>query len=248
MRLPLIPLLATLALLSGCGDDRAHSAPDQAAAVASAPAASPPAPAGAPATPASSTPAEAGFVSLFNGTDLTGWEGNPTVWRVEDHVIVGGSLNGNPHNEFLASVKSYSDFILRFEYKLTGTSGFINSGMQLRSQRSKSPAYEMIGYQADIGVGWTGSIYDESRRNKTIAPAKADQIKRLEHLGDWNAYELHCQGRHIVLTLNGEVTCDYTEADASIPQEGIFGMQIHGGAKSEVRFRNVWIKILPPAP
>ena len=221
----LVPLLAALLVLGGCGDERAQSVPAAGAATA---------------------PAEEGFVSLFNGKDLSGWEGNPSVWRVEDHTIVGGSLNGNPRNEFLASTASYHDFILRLDYKLTGTSGFINSGVQLRSQRLKEPANEMIGYQADIGVGYTGSIYDESRRKKTIAPADAAQIKRLEKLGDWNHYEVRARGRNVVVVLNGEVTVDYTEPDTTLAQEGYFGLQIHGGAKSEVRFRDIRIQVLQP--
>jgi hypothetical protein len=190
---------------------------------------------------------EPGFIALFNGSDLTGWEGSPQVWRVEDHVIVGGSMQGNARNEFLASAASYTDFVFKCEYKLTGSEGFINSGVQLRSQRSKQPPNEMIGYQADIGVGWTGSIYDESRRNKTIAKPDPEQIKRLDHLGDWNRYEVRAEGRRIVVTLNGEVTVDYTEPDAAIPQAGYFGLQIHGGAKSEVRFRNLRIQELAPS-
>jgi hypothetical protein len=264
----LSPALAALLLLSGCSTDQAAKADPgagtaQAAGALPAPAVSPApaaiaAPAASPAAAASSaanaladagkgSAAEAGFVSLFNGNDLAGWEGNLQVWRVEDHVIVGGSLQGNPRNEFLATTASYGDFVFTCEYKLTGTEGFINSGVQLRSQRVKQPANEMTGYQADIGVGYTGSLYDESRRNKTIAKPDPAQIKRLDHLGDWNRYEVRAEGRHIVITLNGEVTVDYTEADLTLPQEGFFGLQIHGGAKSEVRFRNLRIKQLPPA-
>ena len=72
-------------------------------------------------------------VSLFDGKSLAGWEGDTTkVWRVRDGVIVGGSLEGNPRNEFLATLKSYKNFHLRLEYKLVGTSGFVNSGVQFR--------------------------------------------------------------------------------------------------------------------
>jgi hypothetical protein len=255
---PLCPALATLLLLGGCtGDQPARPEPGTAAGAAAAAA---PAVSAKPAAAPSAIPSvsvgpdagkdpvnETGFVSMFNGSDLSGWEGNLQVWRVEDHVIVGGSMQGNPRNEFLATTASYADFDFKCEYKLTGSEGFINSGVQLRSQRSKQPANEMIGYQADIGVGYTGSLYDESRRNKTIAKPDPAQIKRLDHLGDWNRYEVRAEGRHIVITLNGEVTVDYTEADTALPQSGYFGLQIHGGAKSEVRFRNLRIQQLPAA-
>src|SRR5437868_4135264 len=66
--------------------------------------------------------------SLFDGQSLAGWEGDTNVWRVRDGVIVGGSMAGNPQNEFLTTTRGYTNFDLRLEYKLTGTEGFINSG------------------------------------------------------------------------------------------------------------------------
>ena len=183
-------------------------------------------------------------VSIFDGKTLDGWEGDDKVWRVADGVIVGGSLQGNKQNEFLATKKSYKDFVLKLEYKLVGTEGFINSGVQIRSKRIDKPANEMKGYQADIGVGWTGSLYDESRRNKVMAKADGELIKKTEKLGDWNTYEIRCEGPRVVLKLNGMQTIDYTEEDKTLEQEGLIGLQIHGGAKSEVSFRNITIEEL----
>jgi len=183
--------------------------------------------------------------SLFDGHSLDGWEGDPKVWRVRDGVIVGGSLEGNPRNEFLATVKGYTNFVLRLEYKLVGTEGFVNSGVQIRSVRVKDPPNEMSGYQADIGAGFSGSLYDESRRNKVLAHAVDEQIKRLEKPGDWSYYEVRCIGRRIQIVLNHEQTVDYTETDESIRQDGIIGLQIHGGNKAEVSFRAITIEELP---
>jgi hypothetical protein len=183
-------------------------------------------------------------VSLFDGKTLDGWEGDTKVWRVEDGVIKGGSMEGNKQNEFLATKTSYKDFVLKLEYKLVGKEGFINSGVQIRSKRIDKPANEMKGYQADIGVGWTGSLYDESRRNKVMAKADAELIKKTEKLGDWNTYEIRCEGPRVVLKLNGVQTIDYTEEDKTLEQEGLIGLQIHGGAKSEVSFRNITIEVL----
>ncbi len=104
-------------------------------------------------------------LSLFDGRSLAGWEGDTNVWRVRDGVIVGGSLDGNPRNEFLAAAGTYTNFVLRLEYKLVGTEGFVNSGVQFRSVRVKQPPNEMCGFQADIGAGYSGCLYDESRRN-----------------------------------------------------------------------------------
>jgi hypothetical protein len=186
--------------------------------------------------------APAAAVSLFDGASLAGWEGNTNVWRVRDKAIVGGSMNGNPQNEFLATLRSYTNFVLRLEYRLAGTEGFINSGVQFRSVRVSHPPNEMKGYQADIGAGHSGCLYDESRRNKFLARASDDTIKRLEKAGEWNRYELRCEGRRIEIRLNGEQTVNYTEADLTIPQEGLIGLQIHGGSKAEVFFRNITIQ------
>lgn len=190
---------------------------------------------------AQSIPKQSRPKSLFDGKTLAGWEGSTNVWRVRDGVIVGGSTNGNPQNEFLATLTPYSNFVLRLEYKLVGTEGFVNSGVQFNSVRVKQPANEMSGYQADIGAGYSGCLYDESRRNKFLVQASADQIKRLEKPGDWNRYEVRCAGPRIQILLNGEKTVDYTETNAAISQAGLIGLQIHGGNKAEVSFRNLTI-------
>jgi hypothetical protein len=180
--------------------------------------------------------------SLFDGSSLKGWEGNTNVWRVRDGAIVGGSMNGNRQNEFLAATKPSANFILRLEYKLVGSEGFVNGGVQFRSVRVKQPPNEMSGYQADIGAGYSGCLYDESRRNKFLVRASEEQIKRLEKAGDWNRLEVNCQGTHIQISLNGEKTVDYAETDAAIPQDGLIALQIHGGCKAELSFRNLTIE------
>jgi hypothetical protein len=182
--------------------------------------------------------------SLFDGRSLQGWNGDIKVWRVRDGLIVGGSLQGNPQNEFLATLRSYTNFMLRVEYKLIGTEGFVNSGVQFRSVRVANPPNEMSGYQADIGAGYSGCLYDESRRNKFLTRPDEAKVKQLEKAGDWNQYEVRCDGKHIQLRLNGELTVDYKEPDDAIPQSGSIGLQIHGGNKAEVSFRNITLQEL----
>lgn len=191
------------------------------------------------------TRAHAASVPLFDGTTLTGWEGNTAVWRVQDGAIVGGSLDGNPQNEFLATTKSYRNFVLRLEYRLTGTEGFVNGGVQFRSVRIAKPPNEMSGYQADIGAGYSGSIYDESRRNKVLAQADKALIAKVEKPGEWNRYEVRAEGGRIRLLLNGAQTVDHVEADAKIPQDGLIALQIHGNCKAEIAFRDLVIETLP---
>jgi hypothetical protein len=136
--------------------------------------------------------------------------------------------------------------VLRLQFQLRGTSGFINAGVQVRSQRAKNPPNEMVGYQADLGdPAWWGCLYDESRRNKVLAQADADKLKAVLKAGDWNHYEIRCEGRRIRLAINGLTTVDYTESDASIPQCGHIGLQIHGDGVAEVRFRDITIEELP---
>jgi hypothetical protein len=187
-------------------------------------------------------PSQGKRTTLFDGRSLTGWEGDNNVWRVRDGIIVGGSTNGNARNEFLTTTRIYTNFILRLEYKLVGTEGFVNGGVQFCSVRTKEPPNEMTGYQADIGAGHSGCLYDESRRNKFLVRAGDDQIKRLENPGDWNRYEVRCAGPGIQIFLNGEKTVEYTESDAAIPQNGLIGLQIHGGCKAEISFRNLSIE------
>ena len=183
--------------------------------------------------------------SLFNGRDLAHWDGDPTVWRVRDGVIVGGSLDGNPRNEFLTTLRPYKNFVLRLDYRLVGTKGFVNGGVQFRSVRIDQPPNEMSGYQADIGAGHSGCLYDESRRKKFMARATAEQIKRLEKPGAWNAYEVRCEGPKITITLNGETTVTYTEEDKTIAPDGLIALQIHGNCSAEISFRNITLEALP---
>ena len=112
-----------------------------------------------------------GVTPLFDGKSLTGWEGAPKLWKVVDGVIVGGSLTEQiPQNEFLATERRYTNFVLRLQFRLRGGAGFINSGVQIRSERVPNNS-EMSGYQCDIGEpNWWGSLYDESRRNKVLDP------------------------------------------------------------------------------
>lgn len=180
--------------------------------------------------------------TLFNGRDLSGWEGDPGTWRVEDGVIKGGSLLGNPRNEFLATTRPYRNFTLRLEYRLNGTEGFVNGGVQFRSVRIDRPANEMSGYQADIGAGHSGSLYDESRRKRFLSRADAAQIQRLERVGDWNSYEIHCDGPRVEILLNGERTLAYTEEDPGVMADGLIALQIHGGCKAEIAFRAIKIE------
>ncbi|MCE7065962.1 DUF1080 domain-containing protein [Dyadobacter sp. CY326] len=185
-------------------------------------------------------------VSLFDGRTFNGWEGDTIkTWKIEDGAIAGGSLEETvPHNFFLCTKKTYSNFVLNVKFKLTGREGFINTGVQFNSVRSKDPDYEMIGYQADLGAKFWASLYDESRRNKTLIAPDSAEVLKLVKLNDWNDYEVRSENGRIRISLNGKQTVDYTEPDKSIPQKGIIGLQIHGGGKAKVYYKDIYIEEL----
>jgi len=182
-------------------------------------------------------------VPLFDSKSFAGWEGNLKHFRIEDGAIVGGTLKEKiPRNEFLCTEKEYGDFELQLKFKVLGKGA--NAGVQLRSQRIPNH-HEVKGYQADLGDGWWGSLYDEARRNKILAQADAKLVDKVLKRDDWNDYRIRCEGKHIQLWINGQKTVDYVEEDDSIPRKGVIGVQIHGGPPSEAWYKDVTIKELP---
>jgi hypothetical protein len=186
---------------------------------------------------------EEGFVPLFNGKDLAGWEGDAKLWTVQDGVLVGKSA-GIPYNDFLATTKTYGDFVLRFQVRLVENKG--NSGVQFRSKRVPD-SHEVSGYQADIAPGMWGNLHDEARRNRPLASPRPEDLKKALKVDDWNDYEVQAVGNKITMSLNGVRMVEYTEEDAKIPRDGIIATQIHGGGPMEVRFRNIRIKEIKEA-
>ncbi len=186
-------------------------------------------------------------ISLFDGTSFAGWEGDTAkMWKIEDGAIVGGSLTEKVQkNDFLCTTEPFGNFDLRLKFKLEGTEGFVNSGVQFHSVRATDPPNEMVGYQADLGNGWWGGLYDETRRNKTLALIDSSKAAAAVKPGEWNDYRVRAQNGHIQIFINDVKTVDYTEEDASIPQSGLIGFQIHGGGKALVRFKDIYLEKLP---
>ena len=136
--------------------------------------------------------------------------------------------------------------MLRLKFKLVGTEGFINGGVQIRSERTKEPPNEMSGYQVDMGdPGWWGCIYDESRRNKVVAKSDMNELNKVLKRQDWNEYMIRAEGKRIRAWINGVQTVDYTEPEDSIPQFGRIGLQVHGGGKTEAWYKDIAIEELP---
>ncbi len=182
---------------------------------------------------------EEGFEPLFNGKDLTGWEGNFDLWKVEEECIVGDSP-GIEHNQFLATKEKFGDFELRLEFRLKG--GIGNTGIQFRSKRVEDST-EVEGYQADIGEKYWGCLYDESRRRIVLvqAPETLNDVLKKE---DWNSYVIRAEGESVKLSINGFQSVDYVEKEAEIARDGIIALQVHSGPPLKVEFRNIRIKRL----
>jgi hypothetical protein len=186
---------------------------------------------------------EAGFVPLFNGKTLAGWQGDPRLWKAENGLIVG-STEGNPleQNTFLSTKKSYGDFMLRIKVKLRNH----NSGVQFRSEQRDE--YVVAGYQADVAEQkYFGMLYKEKAGGimaywKALAPEEQQKIHAASKQGDWNEYEIMCKGDHIKMTLNGYTTCDIQDPEGA--KEGIIALQLHKGDPMQVSFKDIYIKEL----
>ena len=182
----------------------------------------------------------AGFTPLFDGKTLDGWEGDTDVWSARDGMIVGKTAEGLKHNDFLATKGTYGDFVLKVSFRLLGSEAS-NSGVQFRSVRV--PGHEMSGYQADIGRGWYGKLYDESRRNKVLDEGDPKAAASVREKG-WNHYVIRATGNHIETSLNGHRSVDYHEADDAIARDGRIALQVHAGGPLEVQFKDLLIQPL----
>ena len=187
--------------------------------------------------PVAQTPGSGAPVPIFDGRTFEGWEGDRKIFRVESGAIVGGSLqNKIARNEFLCTTARYGDFELRLKVKLLGDGA--NAGIQFRTARIPGD-HEVIGYQADMGPGYWGALYDESRRKKILAAPDAATIKGLVKAADWNDYVIRAEGTRVQLVLNGVRTVEYTEADPTVDARGLICVQIHSGPPSEAWYKDI---------
>lgn len=191
---------------------------------------------------------ETGFVSLYNGKDVSGWIGNVTGYVPDaDGNLVCEPTKG--HGNLLTS-KEYGNFILRFEFKLTPGA---NNGLGIRAPETGDAAYQGMELQIldneapqykDLApYQYHGSIYG-------VVPAKRGFLKPA---GEWNYQEVTADGRHIVVKLNGTVIVDANLDDVKDPEilkqhpglantKGHIGFLGHG---DKLWFRNIRIKELP---
>jgi hypothetical protein len=212
---------------------------------------------------------EPGFKSLFNGKDLTGWEGNTDLWSVKDGTITGVT-KADPkltHNTFLVYKDGMvDDFELRLSYRIVNG----NSGIQYRSKVLEQGKFGPIvaGYQADFEAGktYSGILYEErlrgilAQRGQKTVIKDADGKTKIEVVGsvgksediqakikneDWNDYVVIAKGNHFQHFINGVQTIDVVDEQPSKgAQSGILALQIHVGPPMTVQFKNIRIKSL----
>ncbi|MBI3876778.1 MAG: DUF1080 domain-containing protein, partial [Verrucomicrobia bacterium] len=173
-------------------------------------------------------------VLFFNGKDLSYWDADPELWRVEKGELIGKSA-GLKRNEFIKSQLLLADFRFVVKVKLVPNAG--NSGIQFRSVAL--PDGEMRGPQADIGAGWWGKLYEERGRGLLAKEGGEAHVKA----DDWNTYEVLAVGSKIRTAINGHVCVDID--DPQIARSGIIGLQLHAGGAFEVRYKDFELELNP---
>jgi type 1 glutamine amidotransferase len=210
--------------------------------------------------------ADKGFVSIFDGKTLAGWDGDPKFWSVRDGAITGQTTKDNPTkgNTFIIWQKGKpGDFELKLQYKIVNG----NSGIQYRSFKLKNAAdaWRIGGYQGDFEAGdrFSGILYGEqfrgilaNRGQKTVIGAnhkptvvgkvgdsKAIQAKIKKE--DWNDYRIVAKGFHFTHYINGVKTIECTDDDKEMRRaDGLLALQLHAGPAMTVQFRDLQIKTL----
>lgn len=181
--------------------------------------------------------ADEAFKPLFNGKDLTGWvtPDDKELFKVENGEIVGRTKGDLKKNEFLVTDKPYANFVLKAKVKIRNG----NSGIQFRSKRAENGA--VSGPQADVADGYWGLLYEERGRGilERYDEKKANELVKK---GDWNDFEIHANGDHAIMKINGTVVVN--RADPKFDKTGIIGLQVHVGPAMEVRFKDIEIKVL----
>jgi len=207
---------------------------------------------------------ETGFRSIFDGKTLTGWDGDPKLWRVDNGAIVGETTAATmpKQNSFLIwRCGSPANFELKAEYRL----GAVNSGIQYRSVELPDVRWAMKGYQADIDAEerYTGQIYEERGRGflalrgqfTYVADGKktgvvgslgdSSELKSLINNGGWNAYHIIARDNVLIQVLNGHVMSMLIDDDrTNRKMDGLIGIQLHLGPPMKIEVRNIRIKLI----
>lgn len=217
------------------------------------------------AAPYSSSKAEPGFRSLFNGRDLMGWEGNMKFWSVKDGAITGETTQADVRQGKMTYLiwkgGEVNDFELRLSFRFEGER--VNTGVSYRGKSIGN--WVVTGYQADIESGnqWNGILVEmEGRRflgmrgQKTVNDAAGKMnvvgsvgdpvtLDKLVKRGEWNDYAIIAKGNHMIHKINGQTMTDVIDDN---PEKralsGVLGFQLHHSNAQTVQFKDVRIKVL----
>ena len=212
----------------------------------------------------------AGAEQLFNGKDLTNWDGDPRLWSVKNGVIRGETTAENPAkgNTFLVwKGGTAGDFELRLMFRLSNTN---NSGIQYRSKHitdgKTQNKWVVRGYQGEVRneselPNVSGFIYDEGgkrgrvcnvgenvtwesgKKNVTGQTCTPEEFKKAFKLDDWNEYVIVAKGNNIKQFINGLQTVDFTDKEPELAlKEGIIALQLHAGRPMWVEFKDIRLK------
>ncbi len=205
--------------------------------------------------------ADDGFKPLFNGKDLTGWDGNPELWSVQDGCITG-KTKGPDHltyNQFLIwRGGTLKNFELRAQVKQAGN----NTGIQYRSKELPEVGkWSIGGYQCDIHPAAPNNAMVYHERGRGIVAQNGQDIvvdpdgqrwlvaerpPVKVDVADWHEYTIIAQGNHLIHKLDGQVVCDLVDHDEKgRALEGLLAFQIHRGPAMTVQIKDVLLKELP---
>jgi hypothetical protein len=181
-------------------------------------------------------------IKLFNGTDLTGWEGHKKHWSVKDGVIIGKNTDEVKVSTYLLTKKKYSDFRLVFDFKLAQAEMHSGIAMWGRVAPEQKDPYTYAGllvmFPSDYG------FYDLYGR--AGIHANADKAKKVGKQHDWNHIEILAQGNRVRFVLNGVLISDWREPMPDRIKEGPIGLQLHSNPMpQEVQFKNLKLETFP---
>jgi hypothetical protein len=192
-----------------------------------------------------------GFVPMFNGKNLSGWEARGYKSAEKDHwTVKDGVLSAKTGSGWLGTTKTYGDFVLRLEWRVPQNG---NSGIYIRVpdiKTDKLPTFTGMEVQIldDNGPEYKGKLkpWQYSGSLYGVVPAGKSVYKGA---GEWNRFEITCRGDRVRIVFNGEKVAEADMAKepelAKRPRKGFIGLQNHGSA---VEFRNVEIKVLDAEP
>ncbi len=182
-------------------------------------------------------------MELFNGHDLTGWEGQTeTYWSVESGLIKGGNRHPSPVSTYLFTTKSFRDFRLLFEVLQTRGPNFstMHSAVAVLGERFEDIG-ESFGFKGPLLMfcnDW--GIWDAHRRDRIYPPNNDGGWRHpTENVGDWNRIEVLVVGDRIRMVANGQLVIDFTDAQEMLSTSPI-GLQLHSNERpQEFRFRGL---------